>query len=228
MLATKKVLALVVGRGGSKGLPAKNLALCGGRPMVAWSVHAARGSRFVDRVVVSSDSDEILAAADADVRLKRPPHLATDDATMLGVVEHALDAAGDGCSVGVLLQATSPLRLAEDIDGALELMLRTGAPSVVSMTEASKSPYWMYTVDGTGHAKPLFPEEAAATRRQALPTAYALNGAVYAFDVAWFRANRTFMNDETLAYLMPTERSVDVDSAMDLALVDLLFRKREG
>ena len=231
MLGSKRVLAIIAARGGSKGLPGKNVAVCGGRPLIAWSVEAARGSRFVDRTIVSSDDETILAAAraaGAETPFVRPAELATDTARMDAVVAHAIDAAGGGYDVGVLLQATSPLRLAEDIDGALGRMAETGASSVVGVTEVDKSPYWMHSLDPDGRLQPLFPEHAAVGRRQELPVVYVFNGAVYAFDVHWFLRGRRFVDEHTLGYPMPRERSVDIDTAHDLARAEDLFHLRSA
>jgi CMP-N,N'-diacetyllegionaminic acid synthase len=231
MIGHRKVIAIVAGRGGSKGLPGKNVATCGGRPLVAWSVEAAKRSRYVDRTIVTSDDPAILEAAraaGAEVPFTRPAELSTDEAKMADVVMHALDAV-PGHDVGVLLQATSPLRVAEDVDAALELLDRTGAKSVTSVTESAKSPWWMFTLGDGGRLDPLFPErEATQRRRQELPKAYALNGAVYAFDVEWFRVARRFVDEGTVAYVMPPERSVDVDTAFDLELADFLRSRRAG
>lgn len=227
MIGSKKVLAIIVARGGSKGLPGKNVAPCGGRPMIDWTVLAARGAKHVDRTIVSSDDVAILEAAraaGAEVPFVRPADLATDEAPMHVVVEHAISAVG-GYDVGVLLQVTSPLRLAEDIDAALELLQRTGAPSVVGVTEATKSPYLMSSIGPDQRLAPLFPEHIASPRRQALPKAYSPNGAIYVFDLGWFLEKRLFMCPESVAYVMPSERSVDVDASLDLALADLLLRR---
>lgn len=228
MLGSKKVLAVVAARGGSKGLPRKNVLDCAGKPLIAWTLEAARGSRFVDRAIVSSDDDEILAVArrcGGDVPFTRPAALAADDAPMDAVVAHALDAVGS-YDICVLLQATSPLRTADDIDGALQKMAETSATSVVSVTSPTKSPYWMYTLDERETLNPLFPAFADAKRRQDLPAVFVLNGAVYAVDVAWFRQHRVFVDADTIAYRMPGERSVDVDTEMDLVLADALCRVR--
>ncbi len=229
VLGSKKVLAIIVARGGSKGLPGKNLAPCGGRPMLEWTIEAARGSTLVDRTIISSDDPAILDAArraGVEVPFVRPSELATDEAPMFGVVEHAVSTLDDGSAIGVLLQVTSPLRSADDIDAALRMMERTGAPSVVGVAEATKPPYWMFALGEGERVSPLFPEHFTAPRRQALPKAYSPNGAIYVFDLAWFRAGRLFITPETAAYVMPAERSVDVDTSMDLALADLLLRAR--
>jgi N-acylneuraminate cytidylyltransferase len=227
MIGTKKVLAVIAARGGSKGLPGKNVAPCGGRPMIDWTLAAAKGAALVDKTIVSSDDPAIHEAArkaGVEVPFVRPPHLATDEASMQSVIEHAVAEAGNGAEICVLLQVTSPLRRAEDIDGAIRLFERTGGPSVVGMTPVTKPPYWMYSVGSNERVTPLFPEQNTAFRRQDLPKTYVPNGAIYVFDLKWFFEKRLFITDESVAFVMPAERSVDVDTALDLALADLLLR----
>lgn len=229
MLGSRRVLAIIVARGGSKGLPRKNVLPCGGKPLIAWSIEAASASKLVDRAIVSSDDAEILATArqyGGDVPFERPADLATDTATMDAVVLHALDAlrADAECfDVCVLLQATSPLRTAADIDGALETMARLSVPSVASVTPPAKPPYWMYSVGPSGLLQPLLPELANTPQRQALPPTYVLNGAVYAVDVRWLAEKRRWVNEETAAYVMPPERSIDIDTALDLIVANALL-----
>ena len=149
MIHGKKVLALIPARGGSKGLPRKNVLLLGGRPLLAWSILAARGSAHVDRIVVSSEDREIIETArewGAEVPFVRPAELARDETSGMDVVLHALDQAGQGFDYVVLVQPTSPLRTPQDIDACLERCLETGAPACVSVCEPAKSPHWMYTL----------------------------------------------------------------------------------
>lgn len=231
MLDGQKVLAILPARGGSKGLPGKNTRDCAGQPLLAWSVLAARESECVDRLVVSSDDPEILAAACAlgAPALARPPELATDGALLDGVVlqvEDALAKEGERFSIGVLLQPTSPLRLAEDIDGALRTMVDRGFKSLASVTDPAKSPYWMHAIGPDGRLVSLFDGAEAARRRQELPKAYVLNGAIFAFDLDWFRAHRKFVCAETGAFWMPPERSIDIDTALDLEIASLLLSRR--
>ena len=216
MIGAKKVLAVVPARGGSKGLPGKNILPVQGRPLLAWTADAALATRTLDRIVVSSDSDAILAAARACgvEALRRPAELATDTATTLDVVLHALDACR-GHDVVVVLQPTSPLRTAADIDGALAHFAASAAPSCVSVCEAEQSPYWMYRL-GDGQALlPIVAGATQATRRQDLPAVYVLNGAVYVADAGWLRTTRAFVGDGTVAHVMPRERSLDIDTADD-------------
>lgn len=216
MIGARKVLAVIPARGGSKGLPGKNTLPVRGRPLLAWTAEAALGAHAVDRVVVSSDADAILAAArSCGVEpLRRPAGLATDTATTIDVVLHALDAC-PGYDVVVVLQPTSPLRTAADIDAALERLAASGAPACVSVCEAEQSPYWMYRISAGETLVPIVDAPAGATRRQDLPAVYVLNGAIYAADAAWLRKERAFVTARTVAHVMPAERSLDIDTARD-------------
>ncbi|AVM75581.1 acylneuraminate cytidylyltransferase family protein [Magnetospirillum gryphiswaldense] len=224
MIHGLSVLAVVVGRGGSKGLPGKNVLPLGDRPMVAWSVAAARESKYVDQVILSSDDAEIIDAAKAagcDVPFVRPAQLAADDSSVADVVLHALDFLDDKYDIAVLLQATSPLRQACDIDGCLELAMATDATGAVSVTRPPKPPEWMVRLDAEGRMVKVLGGEA--DRRQDLPPAYVFNGAVYVVKVAAFRQSRKFVDDDTKAYVMPPERSVDIDTPLDFLWAQALM-----
>ncbi len=230
MIDGKSVLAVICARGSSKGLRRKNVLEVGGKPMLAWSIEAAKASRYLDRCVLSSDDPEIIATAEelgCEAPFVRPPELATDGARIEEALIHALDAVGGNYDYLVLLQATSPLRIGEDIDATLERCVETGAPVCVAVTEPGKSPYWMFKLDEAERLVPLFSGTArAGRRRQDLPAAYAVTGAVYVAEAPWFRAHRTFFAPETVAYVMPAERSLDVDSAWDLEMVRALLAWR--
>ena len=216
-----KVLAIVTARGGSKGLPRKNVLVAGGKSLVAWTVEAARAAESVSRVVLSSDDDEIIAAArvaGCEIPFCRPAHLASDMATSVDVVLHTLDEL-PGYDYVILLQPTSPLRTAADIDAAFALMLERVAPSCVSLCEVDKSPYWMYRVADDNKLQSLLPEIEGITRRQDLPPIYVLNGAIYIARIDWLRANKSFLGAQTVAYLMPKERSLDIDTAQDFEIL---------
>lgn len=215
-----KTLAVITARGGSKGLPRKNVLIAGGKPLVAWTVEAAISAECVSRVVLSSDDEEIMAAAMAagcDVPFSRPSDLASDTASSIDVLLHALDQL-PGFEYVVLLQPTSPLRTAEDIDAAFELMLDRGAPSCVSVCEADQSPYWMYKIESGDKIQRILSEFDVSTRRQDLPPIYVLNGAIYIAKIDWLRVNKSFIGGETVAYLMPKERSLDIDTAQDFEI----------
>ncbi len=224
MIEAQPVLALIPARGGSKGLPGKNIRPAGGKPLIAWTIEAARGARLVDRVVLSSDDAAIIAVArewGCEAPFVRDARLAADDTPTIDVV---LDALGrvPGYPWVVLLQPTSPLRLAADIDGAIGRCAALGAPSCVSVCAVRESPYWMYRLGQDGRLAPLLPG-AAPTRRQDLPPVYAPNGAVYVARADWLARERKFITTDTVAWEMPPERSLDIDTESDLFQLQALL-----
>ncbi|CUW38033.1 CMP-N-acetylneuraminic acid synthetase [Magnetospirillum sp. XM-1] len=225
-----RILALICARGGSKGLPGKNIRQLAGRPVIAWSVEAAMGASLVDRVVVSTDDPaiaEAARAAGAEVPFLRPVELASDTADIYDAIFHALDNLEEEPSHVVLLQATSPLRIAADIDGCIRLCLERAAPAAATLCEPGKNPYWMFLMDSDGTTRPLIPRDDEGRRRQDLPEAWAPNGAVYVAETGWLRRERNFWKaGVTLGYVMPTERSVDIDSLLDFRLAELLMSDR--
>ena len=227
MIKDVPVTAIVAGRGGSKGLQGKNLADLGGRPLVAWSVAAAAESRYVDHIAVSSDDPDILAAAGGAgnvVQIERPADLATDTASIHDAIIHALDVIDCFAGFVVLLQATSPLRTAGDIDACIAAAAEAHAPAV-TVAPAAKPPQWMYRLGENRSLSPF--TQAEGGRRQEFETLYLLNGAVYVAETDWYRRNRTFIGDDTVGIVMPVERSVDIDSAFDLAVARALIHQTE-
>lgn len=220
------VLAVVMARGGSKGLPGKNLLPLAGKPVVAWSVLAAKGSRLVDRVILSTDCPEIARAgleAGAEI-LMRPPALATDEASIHDGLIHVLHDVGDGFDYVVLLQAASPMRTGADIDGAIEACIAAKAPACLSVAPAEKV-YWAFGMGADGRLFPML-GDWQTRRRQDLPPAYVPNGAVYVAKVDWYRQHRSFLAPETVAYVMPPERSFDLDTALDMKIISATFGDR--
>jgi CMP-N,N'-diacetyllegionaminic acid synthase len=229
MIARKRVLGLIPARGGSKGLPGKNIHVIGGKPLIAWTIEAARKSAYLDRLVLSSDADEIMNCArefGCDVPFRREPALATDTATSIDVVLDALVRC-PGFDWVVLLQPTSPLRTAQDIDATLERCFALNAPAGVTVSLAQESPYWMYTLHADGQLSNIM-GAASASRRQDLPPAYILNGAVYAADTKWIVQSGTFMSDRTVGHLMPNERSVDIDDLADVVVAEFALRNQKS
>lgn len=232
MIGDASVLALIPARGGSKGLPGKNVADVGGLPMVAWSVRAALASRHIDACVLSSDDPAIIAAARAEgceIPFVRPAELATDEAGTLPVLRHAVDhlaASGRRYDYVVLLQATSPLRTADDVDAALQLCHARQAPACVSVSRVEKAPAWMFSLDHEGHLVPVLGEVSTAPRRQDLPPVVVLNGAIYVARTEWVLAHDGFLGPDTVAYEMPRFRSIDIDDEVDLATCRALLNER--
>lgn len=225
MIDGKRVLGLIPARGGSKGVPGKNIFPVGGKPLIAWTIEAALKSRYVDRLVLSSDDDAIINVAKAwgcEVPFKRASHLAADDTPAVDVVLNALQQCL-GYDYVVLLQSTSPLRITEDIDTALEYCVQRAAPACVSVCEAKQSPYWMFTLGESGLITPLLCGDIP-TRRQDLPPVYVLNGAVYVAKVDWLHDKKTFITSQTCAYEMPVQRSIDIDTVDDIKRVEYELR----
>ncbi|MGH8249557.1 MAG: cytidylyltransferase domain-containing protein [Steroidobacteraceae bacterium] len=228
MINERSVLGVITARGGSKGLPGKNIRPLGGKPLLAWTVEAARASRYMDRVITTTDDDsiaEIARSYGSDVPFRRHASLASDHTTSVEVVLDALERC-PGYDYVVLLQPTSPLRTERDIDGALELCDQAAAPACVSVCRAAQSPYWMFTVGSDKSIKPLFPDRLPA-RRQDLPAVYSLNGAVYVAVTERLRAERTFITSRTVAYEMPADRSVDIDAESDLQRAESCLKARQ-
>lgn len=228
MIGGGKVLGLIPARGGSKGIPRKNLRPLAGKPLLAWTVEEAQRSRYLDRLVVSSEDEEIIAAAEAlgcEAPFRRPAELADDKATGMATALHALQAL-PGFDYLVYLQPTSPLRRAEDIDGCLETCLREGAASCVTVVKAAHSPYWLYTLGPGGRMAPFLTGAEKAPRRQDAPELYLLNGAVYVASTDWMAASGVFVDGGTLAYEMPAERSLDIDRPEDLELAEWYMDRR--
>jgi CMP-N,N'-diacetyllegionaminic acid synthase len=227
-------LALVVARGGSKSLPRKNLAPLAGRPLIAWTIEAALRCREMDRVVVSTDDDEIAAVSrtlGAEVPFLRPPELAQDSTPTMPVIVHALhwleDEQGYVPDAVVVLQPTSPLRIADDITGAITLARERSADSVISVSVAWSHPHLMKKIAADGRLEE-FMAHPRVDRRQDLEPVYSLNGAIYLARRAPLMENETFYGPHTYAYVMPPERSLDVDSPWDLHLCDLILRDLYG
>ena len=227
MIGGKRVLAIIPARGGSKGVPRKNIRVVAGKSLIAWTVEAARGSRYIDRLIVSTDDPEIAQVAiecSCEVPFMRPPELALDDTPGVAPVHHALQTLPESYDIVVLLQPTSPLREAVDIDGCLELMMRENAKACVSVVMPDKSPYWMYGLGGGQRLEPLL--ENRFIRRQEIPPVYALNGAVYVADSRWMLTSDSFVCGDTVAYIMPKERSLDIDDEVDFSICSLFLQKR--
>ncbi|MCL6598715.1 MAG: acylneuraminate cytidylyltransferase family protein [Alicyclobacillus macrosporangiidus] len=228
MIAGRSVLAVIPARGGSRGVPRKNLRMVAGKPLVAWTIEEGHKSKYIDRLILSSEDPEIIETAKrwgCETPFIRPAHLARDDTPGTAPVLHAVNEV-PGYDYVVLLQPTSPLRLAEDIDRCLESCVHHGRPSGVTVTEVDKTPYWMFHLDGDMRLSPVLPNEVIPSRRQEIPPVYALNGAVYVAEIDWFRATRSFVTHDTVATVMPKERSLDIDTEFDVRIADFLLRER--
>lgn len=230
-----KYLALIPARGGSKGVSKKNIVPLAGKPLITYTIEAALQSQYRLRVVVSTDDEEIAKiaqSAGAEIPFLRPAALARDETPTFPVVQHALQwLEQHECyqpELVVLLQPTSPLRRAKHIDQALELLLSSKADSVVSLCEAEHSPYWMKKVDAEGRVRPFIKIEEEYTRRQDLPKVYRLNGAIVVTRSEIIMKENRMLGDDTRAYIMKQEDSIDIDTELDFKLAELIIRERGG
>ena len=232
MIGGKSVIAVIPARGGSKRLPRKNILPLLGKPLIVWTIESALHSDYVDTVCLSTDSPDIAsvaADAGASVPFLRPAEFSGDAADSAGVLLHALDyyrAEGRDFDYAVLLQPTTPLRSAADIDASLELCLEKGAESVTSLCEADHSPLWENTLPADNSMTEFDRDIYSTMRSQDLPKYYRYNGAIYVVATEAFRATRDFVSRKSsFAYIMPRERSVDIDEAMDFVIAEAIMRR---
>ncbi|MDE6346170.1 MAG: acylneuraminate cytidylyltransferase family protein [Muribaculaceae bacterium] len=224
-----KPLIIIPARGGSKGIPKKNIVPLNGRPLIDYTIKAALEIADVEQVILSTDSDEIAETArqcGLDVPYMRPAALATDTAGSREVILDVMDWAdrqGREYDAVVLLQPTSPLRTAGDIAGAMALYDEADADMVVSVAEARSNPYYnCFETDDDGYLH-VSKGDGLYTRRQDVPPAYEYNGAVYVIRPESIRKMAMGAFPRRVPYVMPAERSVDIDAPVDLLIASHLL-----
>lgn len=235
MIRGERVVALVPARGGSKGVPDKNVQPLDGKPLVGWPIDVAKGTDAVDRVIVSTDDDRIAETArefGAEV-LERPPELAEDDSLVVDTVRHAVEelaAEGETAQYMVLLEPTSPLRVPRDVERCLDrLSAEADLDSVATFTDAEINPHRTWRLRDGDRPEPFIPGADPWVPRQELPEAFQLNGAVYAFDVdAVTDEGISLLFGTAGAVLMPPERSVDIDTEVDFAIAEAILEANDG
>ena len=226
------VLAIITARGGSKGLPRKNILPLNGMPLIGYTIQAAQQSHYLSSnpVIVSTDDLEIAQIAKdlgADVPFIRPNELAVDDITIYPVLLHALlwvqEHRNFHPDYTMLLQPTSPLRTPDDIDEAMKILIDNNADGVVSVYPSQPHPYLSKKIVD-GRLKGLIESDTVYNRRQDMPSSYTLNGALYVARSQLLLDKQTFYNDNTYPYIMPIERSIDIDSAWEMHLANLILK----
>jgi CMP-N-acetylneuraminic acid synthetase len=225
MYKGKTFLAIIPARGGSKRLPRKNVLDLNGKPLIAWSIEAGLNSKYIDKVIVSSDDNEILNISKefkADT-IKRPDELASDTATSFDAIRHTIDNL-DSYDYIVLLQATSPLRTSMHIDEAIELLDEKKADAIVSVCEMDHSPLWSNTLDGSLSMNGFLRDEVLNKRSQDLETYYRLNGAIYICDTDKLLDQKSFfLKNNIFGFKMDRESSVDIDKEIDFKITKILI-----
>lgn len=233
-MTTPIVLGVVPARGGSKGVPAKNLRPVEGRPLVARAVDCALRCALIDRLIVSTDSPEIAAVArdaGALVPFMRPPELAQDSTPMLPVLQHAVQqsesAFGQTVRCVVLVDPTAPLRTPGDIEKAFELFADSGCDAVVSGHEAHRNPYFNMVAPKGDYVALASETSQAIGRRQDAPVVYDLNTVVWIYSRKALMEEKARIPRKTKLYLVPRERAVDLDTESDFQLLEFLLEKKE-
>jgi CMP-N,N'-diacetyllegionaminic acid synthase len=227
-----QVLGIITARGGSKGIPKKNIAPLMGKPLLAYTAEAAMQAARLDRVVLSTDDPEIAEvgrACGVDIPFLRPARLAGDATPTVPVLQDVvqrLEAAGDRYDAVFLLQPTNPLRTTADIDGAVELLARTGADSVISFVDTGeRHPARMKVIDDAGRVMdPPFAEPFEGMPRQQLPKLYLRDGSVYLTRHDVLMKDSSLKGTDCRAWIMPEDRAWNIDSAFDLFIVEQMMR----
>lgn len=225
MYKNKTFLAIIPARGGSKRLPRKNVLDLARKPLIVWSIKAGLKSKYIDKVIVSSDDDEILRISKiygADT-IQRPDELAGDTSTTFDAIKHVIDNC-EKYDYIVLLQPTSPLRNEKHVDDAIELLEDKNADAVVSVCEMDHSPLWSNTLDESLSMIGFLKDEVLNTRSQDLEKYYRLNGAIYICKTDKLLEEKSFfLKDNIFAYKMNRESSIDIDEEIDFKIAQVLM-----
>jgi CMP-N,N'-diacetyllegionaminic acid synthase len=230
MYKNKRFLAIIPARGGSKGIPNKNIMDICGKPLVAYTIEAGKKSKYIDEVMVSTDSDAIKVIAEqygALVPFLRPKELSNDSSKSIELVLHAINYYKNNnmCyDYVVLLQPTSPLRTFMHVDEAIEKLMESKGASLVSVRQADENPVIMRTIEND-KLKEVIRFEGANLRRQDLPTFYIFNGAIYINSNDMLIHKETFIDEDTISYVMNKESSIDIDTILDAKLVEIVIKE---
>lgn len=230
-----KAIAFIFARGGSKGLPGKNIRLLAGKPLIAWSIGHARAVERIDRVIVSTDSEEIAAVAreyGAEVPFIRPAELARDDSPEWLAWRHALNYLAETDDrlpdVMVSVPATAPLRSPSDIENCLDEFEKGDADIVVTVTDAHRSPYFnMVKVNPDGTVGLVNPPQSAVTRRQDVPIVYDMTTVAYVCRPGFVMTHDTVFEGRVRAVHVPTDRAIDIDTLLDFQIAECLINLRK-
>ncbi|WP_346939223.1 acylneuraminate cytidylyltransferase family protein [uncultured Clostridium sp.] len=227
----KEILAIIPARGGSKGVPRKNVRELNGRPLIGYTIEAAKKSNRVSRVVVTTEDIEIATVSreyKAEVPYLRPDELSQDNSPTMECVLHMLNylekTEGYVSDYVLLLQCTSPLRNHSHINEAIDKLLNSDYDSIVSVCEAEVNPYWANIFEGD-KLKYFIEEGRKITRRQELPNVYRMNGAIYLIKTEVLKKQKTFEPEEVMGYIMDSYSSVDIDTEMDFKIAEAIIKE---
>lgn len=230
MINDKRIIAVIPARGGSKSIPRKNISPLAGKPLIAWTIEVAKQVGEIDRIIVSTDDDQIgrVSAENGAEIYFRPGHLATDDALVIDMLRNLIEkfqSEGESAEILILLEPTCPLRSAEDIEKCIGLMSDSNVDSVATFKEAELNPFRAWSIEN-GRPDVFIPGVNPWLPRQKLPKAYQLNGAVYAFRIKGLTNDvPAILFGNSAAVIMPAERSVDIDGWNDIYLAESIIAK---
>lgn len=226
------MLAIIPARGGSKGIPGKNIKLLRGKPLIAYTIEAAQATKSIDRLILSTDDEEIAEVVQklgVEIPFMRPAELAQDDSLAIDTYIYTVDRINSENSKQydefVVLQPTSPFRTAADIDNTVELFREKNADSVISACEASHPPVWAKKIDTSGVLKDYFDIDIGNKNRQELKPSFMPNGAIFILKLSLLKSHYSYYSDKTYAYVMPSERSVDIDTFFDFEFAEFLMSR---
>ena len=226
------VIAIIPARGSSKGLPGKNIKKMNDKPLIYYTINAAKKSKFIDKIIVSTDNNKISEIAKrygAEIPFMRPKELAKDDSLAIDNYIYTIDKLNIefhyNISKFVVLQPTSPLRTSLDIDNAIQIFMEKEANSVISVSETIHPPLWSKRIDEKGILRNYFDIKIGNKNRQDIEKAYMLNGAVFVFKFSLLKELYSYYSNKTYPYIMPLERSIDIDSKLDFEFAEYLMKK---
>jgi CMP-N,N'-diacetyllegionaminic acid synthase len=225
MIDSKKVLAVIPARQGSKGLPGKNNRMLAGKPLLGWTIAAAQNSQFIDRLVLSSNDSlamDYARSVNCEVPFSRTEELSSDTVAGVDVVIDAVNRC-PGFDFVVLLQPTSPLRTTEDIDNALQFVMENNATSCISIVQSRSNPHWMYYRNSKHELTQVLGGQII-TRRQDLPLVYEPNGAIYIAEIKNLLDEGSLITTDTVGYEMPRDRSIDIDNLDDFNAAEIYLQ----
>lgn len=226
-----RAVAVIPARGGSKGIPHKNIVPVGGKPLIAWTIEAARGCPNITHVLVTSDDEEILSAARSfgAATLLRPAELAADTTRAEPVLTHVLEYLQKQETLPelvVYLQPTSPLRTTDHLNKAFELFTKTNADALVSVYPIDNKVLKSYVLDEHGFLSGIRNNDYPSFNRQDLPSVYMPNGALYILRSKDFLAHLRFFGEKTVPFVMTPEESLDIDAPADVVVADRILRDK--
>lgn len=232
MINGRSVLAIIPARGGSKGIPRKNIKLLAGKPLIAWTIEEAKKSKYIDRLILSSDDEEIIEVAkeyNCETPFKRPAKLADDSARSIDVILHAVNFCKEfnDKDICVLLEPTSPLRDSNDIDDAIEFLVNNdNAESIVGIAEVeSQHPLFLTRLE-SNFLKPYLNQDFKVFRRQEIDKLFFFEGSIYASYIESLKKNENFYHERCLGYILPKWKSFEVDNQEDIIIIEALLNAK--